>query len=149
MRIAISKSDSPMILYYHRFHRLTTLIPRHPPLFHSTLKTFHFCKSFPPYPSLSSSGLTLGIPRIVYQSSENIRFLLFLNSTISVAEPTIELCGRLSWLTSAFERTLKYHLVQLQVLFEQPFCPCSRHSSAIYSLYCIELQKFEIQWVHK
>jgi len=29
-----------------------------PPLFHSTLKTFLLCKSFPPQPSFSSSGLT-------------------------------------------------------------------------------------------
>ena len=37
-----------------------------PPLFHFRLKTFLFCKSFPPQPSFSSSGLTTQIPRTVY-----------------------------------------------------------------------------------
>jgi len=31
-----------------QFHRLTTPIIHHPSLFHSRLKTFLFCKSFPP-----------------------------------------------------------------------------------------------------
>ena len=35
-------------------------------LFHSRLKTFLFCKSFPPQPSFSSSALTTQIPRTVY-----------------------------------------------------------------------------------
>ena len=34
--------------FFHRFDRLTTLIIHHPSLFHSRLKTFLFCKSFPP-----------------------------------------------------------------------------------------------------
>jgi len=36
-------------------------------LFHSRLKTFHFCKSFPMQPSLSLSGLTPRILRTVYR----------------------------------------------------------------------------------
>ena len=38
-----------------------------PSLFHSRFKTFLFCKSFPPQPSFSSSGLTPRIPQTVYQ----------------------------------------------------------------------------------
>ena len=49
-----------------------------PSLFHSRLKTFLFCKSFPPQPSSSSSPLT---PRIICglftNTSEHIRFFPF------------------------------------------------------------------------
>jgi len=37
-----------------------------PSLFHSTIKTFLFYKSFPPQPSFSSSGLTPRISRTAY-----------------------------------------------------------------------------------
>ena len=47
------------------------------PLFHSRLKTFLFCKSFPPQPSLSSKP-TPRIPRTFTDISELIRCLHFL-----------------------------------------------------------------------
>jgi len=55
-------------VHWHYFHRLTTLIIHHPStqILHSRLKTFPFCKSFPPQPFFSSSGLTPWIPRTVY-----------------------------------------------------------------------------------
>jgi len=48
-----------------------------PSLFHSRLKTFLFCKSFPAQPSFSCPGLTTWIPRTVCCYSKYIRFLLF------------------------------------------------------------------------
>jgi len=57
-----------------------------PSLFHSRLKTFLFCKSFPPQPSFSSSKLTPRIPPLFTDTSEHrpirfFRFLVFLLST--------------------------------------------------------------------
>jgi len=49
-----------------------------PSLFHSRIKTFIFCKSFPLYPSFPSSGLTAWIPRTVTDTSEHIRFYFLL-----------------------------------------------------------------------
>jgi len=47
-------------------------------LFQSTHKTFLLCKSLPPQPSFSSSGLTPRIPRGLFtDTSEHIRFLHF------------------------------------------------------------------------
>ena len=46
---------------HHSHHPFT------PSLFHSRLKTFLFCKSFPPKPTFSSSALTPRIPRTVYR----------------------------------------------------------------------------------
>jgi len=51
-------------------------------LFHSRLKTFFFCKSFPLQLFVSSSGLTLRIPRTVVDISEHIRFLLLSFSVL-------------------------------------------------------------------
>ena len=39
-----------------------------PSLFHSRLRTFLFCKSFPPQPTFSSSRLIPWIPQTVYQN---------------------------------------------------------------------------------
>ena len=48
-----------------------------PSLFHPRLKTFLFCKCFPPLPSFSSSGLTPWIHRGLFtDTSEHIRFLV-------------------------------------------------------------------------
>ena len=47
-------------------------------LFHSRLKTFLFCKSFPLQPFLSSSIFTTWIPRTVTVISEHICFLLLV-----------------------------------------------------------------------
>jgi len=44
-----------------------TLVSNHPSLIYPRLKTFLFCKSFPQWPSFSSSGLIPWIPRTVYQ----------------------------------------------------------------------------------
>ena len=57
-----------------------------PSLFHSRLKTFLFCKSFPSQPSFSSSKLTPRIPPLFTDTSEHrpirfFRFLVFLLST--------------------------------------------------------------------
>ena len=35
--------------FLHQFHQLTAFIIHYPSLFHSRLKTFLFCKSFPPF----------------------------------------------------------------------------------------------------
>ena len=53
------------------------------------------------------SGLTLRIPQTVYQYSWAYPFLLFSSPFFHF----LLLCGRLSRLVSAFEHTLKYHLV--------------------------------------
>jgi len=77
-------------------------------VFHHPLTlSFIFCKSFPCHSlSFSSSGLTTWIPQtFTVPTSEHIRFyfLVFLFYTFQLLVP----CGRLSWLMSAFERTLK------------------------------------------
>ena len=54
-------------------------------LFHSRLKTFLFCKSFPPQPFLfSSPGFTTWIPQTVTVISEHICFLLFSFSVFTL-----------------------------------------------------------------
>ena len=50
-----------------------------PSLFHSRLKTFLFCKSFPPQPSFSSSKLTPRIPPLFTDTSEHRPISFFLN----------------------------------------------------------------------
>ena len=50
-----------LIFTYYYYYSIT------PSLFHSRLKTFLSCKSFPPQPSFSPSGLTPRIPRTVYR----------------------------------------------------------------------------------
>ena len=75
--------------------------------FHSRLKTFLFCKSFPPQPFLFLLRDSLhGFTRTVY-----CYFWAYLFSTFSFSVFTLFSwsvpCGRLSWLVLAFERTLK------------------------------------------
>ena len=59
---------------FYTYHYLYSITPS---LFYSRLKTFLFCKSFPPQPSFSSSELTTWIPRTVYCYFEHIRFFTF------------------------------------------------------------------------
>jgi len=64
-------------------------------LFHSRLKTFLFCKSFPPQLSFFLLQDSLhGFPRLFTVTSEHIRLnvLVFLFSTFQLSDP----CGRLS-----------------------------------------------------
>jgi len=69
---------------------------------HSRLKSFLFCKSFP---FLLLQDWLHGFPRLLTDTTELIRFyfLVFLFSTFLLLVPY----SRLSWLTSAFEHTLK------------------------------------------
>jgi len=53
-------------------------------LFHSRLKTYLFCKSFPPQPYFSSRGFTTWIPQTVTVISEHICFLLFSFSVFTL-----------------------------------------------------------------
>jgi len=49
-------------------HRINFRLPSiTPSLFHTRLKTFLFCKSFPPQPSFFSSGLTPWVSRTAYR----------------------------------------------------------------------------------
>ena len=68
-----------------------------PSLFHSSLNTFLFCKSFPPWPSIFSfPWLTPQITWTVYRYFWVYPFLLVFHFSISVFGP----CGRLNWLVS-------------------------------------------------
>ena len=84
--------------YYYRY----SITHSH---FHSRLKTFLFCKSFPLQPFFFFFSTDYMIPQTFTVTSEHIRFyfLVFLFYTFELSAP----CGRLSWLMSAFERTLK------------------------------------------
>jgi len=68
-----------------------------------------------PAAAFFSSGLTIWFPRLFSVTFEHIRFyfLVFLFYTFQLLFP----CGRLSWLVSAFERTLKWHLVSYRIVF--------------------------------
>jgi len=57
---SIGSIDSPLIIHHS--------------LFHSRLKTFLFCKSFPPYLSVSSSGLTTRTLQTLTDTCKHICF---------------------------------------------------------------------------
>ena len=102
----ISNWDSP-ILYGHYLPTVILTIIWYSitySLFHSRLKTFLFCKSFPPqpFPFLLPDSLH-GFPRLLFLSKPVLRFSFFCFILFSCRFP----CGRLSWLMLAFQRTLK------------------------------------------
>ena len=68
--------------YFNKHSPLSSSIT--PSLFHSRLKTFLFCKSFPPQPTFSSFGLTprIRIPLTVYRYFGAYPFLLFTFSVL-------------------------------------------------------------------
>jgi len=88
-------------------------------LFHSALK-----RSFSANPShrslsSSSSGLTTWFPRLFAVTSERILFY-FLVFFCFYGFWLLVPCSRLSWLMSAFERRLKYHLVSYRIVHRPP-----------------------------
>ena len=52
-------------------------IPSPPSVFHFTLKTFLFCKSFPPQPSFFLQDWLCGFPGLFADTSGHIRFFTF------------------------------------------------------------------------
>jgi len=62
-------------------------------------------------------------------TSEHVHFLLFSFSVFPLFSKLLITCGRLSWLVSAFERTLKWHLILYHIILMQSVCShCVVHS---------------------
>jgi len=88
-------------------------------LFHSRLKTFLFCKSFPPQPFLFLLQDSLyGFPRLFTVTSEHIRlyFLVFLFYTLSVIVD-VDVCILAALLNSYQQPQTKIHTVTNNFLF--------------------------------
>jgi len=69
-RLIAKMPDAAMVSHAARLIAVVVMLPTFiliPSLFHSTLKTFLFCKSFPLQPSFSSSRLTSWIPQTVHR----------------------------------------------------------------------------------
>ena len=65
--------------------------------------------------SFSSPGLTTWIPQTFTVTSEHIRFYFLVSLFYAIFFLLSFPCSRLSWLMSAFERTLKRHLVSYRM----------------------------------
>ena len=63
-----------------------------------------------------SSGWLQGFPGLFANTSQHIRFYFLVLLSVFPTFQSLVPCGRWSWLTSAFERTLKLHLVSYRVV---------------------------------
>ena len=109
---------------------LTILLKFHHPLtrFYSRLKTFLFCKSFPPQPSFSSSGLTTWIPPyclLLLLSVSAFTTTTFAKNAFRCSAPAV--WNSLPQTVLSSDSVAVFKLKLKTFLFSQAFSPFSAH----------------------